>query len=69
MPNYVDYPDPVIVPSYDMIKTGRGRFPVLRLPVGKDRNGNPVDFSITIRQARAVVKHLDMVESFARSGE
>jgi hypothetical protein len=66
---YVDYPEPVLRPQFDRVETKKGSFMVLRLPLGKDRDGKPIDFAIGIRKARALGKHFEHIRRFVAIAE
>jgi hypothetical protein len=61
----VDYPDPVVIPQFDMVEfRGGDRYPVLKIPMGTDRKGNPTDFVIGAKLARAIMNHIKDIELF-----
>jgi len=62
---FIDYPEPVTIPQFDTVEFAGGqRFPVLKIPMGMDCKGNPRDFAIGAKLARAIVEHLDHIQRF-----
>jgi len=56
-----DFPEPVTIPTIDSY---RG-YPVLKLPLGKRKDGTRHDFSIGYRLALAILEHLEDIKGFA----